>query len=351
MGTSQQECEGKGCCWAPAQFDGAPHVDLPWCFTPNAAPSEYRATRVEEAAGAWCCGRLALRGGCDVVGSAAQQGPCGRRVLNATSSLPACTLCLPFRACRRCGCRAGVKARHAARAWARRSGELAASSLAGCTCTFVRAIRPSHAVPSVPASHNGPEYSSVAPSDLLSHAFTSPGCFGGPAGAAAGPDSSRPGHPAGQADRPPLAALGGPALAVQVAAAQRQGRRRRLPCTSARTRRRRRRQHEADLAGWRHPSGAQGGALWPGSVPRRPRPARLGRRQRRHAVQHDRHPAGVQGKLGGPPPCPTARHARAPRQWRPGSLPALPEQLPAADLEPQPAVGARRISTWSCSRG
>lgn len=48
---SQAECEGKGCCWAPAQFDGAPHADLPWCFTTNAGPSEYRATRVEEEAG------------------------------------------------------------------------------------------------------------------------------------------------------------------------------------------------------------------------------------------------------------------------------------------------------------
>ncbi|KAL4423393.1 hypothetical protein ABPG77_004324 [Micractinium sp. CCAP 211/92] len=51
MGMSQAECEGKGCCWAPAQFDGAPHVDLPWCFTPNAGPSEYRAARVKEATG------------------------------------------------------------------------------------------------------------------------------------------------------------------------------------------------------------------------------------------------------------------------------------------------------------
>ncbi|KAL4448262.1 hypothetical protein ABPG75_005481 [Micractinium tetrahymenae] len=51
VGMSQAECEGKGCCWSPADFDGAPHVDLPWCFTPNAGPSEYRAARVEEVSG------------------------------------------------------------------------------------------------------------------------------------------------------------------------------------------------------------------------------------------------------------------------------------------------------------
>lgn len=39
---SQQECESQNCCWVPAQFPGAPHVDLPWCFHPNAEPSEYR---------------------------------------------------------------------------------------------------------------------------------------------------------------------------------------------------------------------------------------------------------------------------------------------------------------------
>lgn len=30
-GITQDACESKGCCWAPADFDGAPHADLPWC--------------------------------------------------------------------------------------------------------------------------------------------------------------------------------------------------------------------------------------------------------------------------------------------------------------------------------
>lgn len=29
-GVTQAQCESKGCCWAPAKFEGAPHVDLPW---------------------------------------------------------------------------------------------------------------------------------------------------------------------------------------------------------------------------------------------------------------------------------------------------------------------------------
>lgn len=48
VGMSPQECEDKGCCWLPAEFEGAPHVDLPWCFQPNAGASEYRATNAQE---------------------------------------------------------------------------------------------------------------------------------------------------------------------------------------------------------------------------------------------------------------------------------------------------------------
>lgn len=43
---SQQECDDQGCCWVPADFEGAPHVDLPWCFKPNAEPSEYRVAEL-----------------------------------------------------------------------------------------------------------------------------------------------------------------------------------------------------------------------------------------------------------------------------------------------------------------
>lgn len=52
---SPQECEGRGCCWAPAEFEGAPHVDLPWCFKQNAAPSAYRAIDLQAGAGALGC--------------------------------------------------------------------------------------------------------------------------------------------------------------------------------------------------------------------------------------------------------------------------------------------------------
>ena len=41
VGVTREGCEAKGCCWQPAEFAGAPHVDLPRCFTPNAGPSEY----------------------------------------------------------------------------------------------------------------------------------------------------------------------------------------------------------------------------------------------------------------------------------------------------------------------
>lgn len=71
---SQAECEGKGCCWAPAQFDGAPHVDLPWCFTPNAGPSEYRAARVKEATGAAAAGCIPSGQACGACDWDAQGG-------------------------------------------------------------------------------------------------------------------------------------------------------------------------------------------------------------------------------------------------------------------------------------
>lgn len=44
---TQAECEGKGCCWAPAEFEGAPHVDLPWCFKANAGDSKYQADELD----------------------------------------------------------------------------------------------------------------------------------------------------------------------------------------------------------------------------------------------------------------------------------------------------------------
>ena len=49
---TQQECEGKGCCWAPAEFEGAPHVDLPWCFKANAGASKYQAEELDWGEGA-----------------------------------------------------------------------------------------------------------------------------------------------------------------------------------------------------------------------------------------------------------------------------------------------------------
>ena len=54
---SPQECEQKGCCWLPAAFPGAPHVDLPWCFRPNAEPSEYRVADLRQGEGGCCRGR------------------------------------------------------------------------------------------------------------------------------------------------------------------------------------------------------------------------------------------------------------------------------------------------------
>lgn len=41
VGITQKICEDRGCCWNPAEFKGAPHVDVAWCFHPNAGPSEY----------------------------------------------------------------------------------------------------------------------------------------------------------------------------------------------------------------------------------------------------------------------------------------------------------------------
>ena len=46
-GMTQGECESKGCCWAPAEFEGAPHVDLPWCFKANAGDSRYQADELD----------------------------------------------------------------------------------------------------------------------------------------------------------------------------------------------------------------------------------------------------------------------------------------------------------------
>ena len=52
VGITPAQCESKGCCWAPSEFEGAPHVDLPWCFTANAAPAAYRVAELREGAGA-----------------------------------------------------------------------------------------------------------------------------------------------------------------------------------------------------------------------------------------------------------------------------------------------------------
>lgn len=53
VGITQAQCEAKGCCWAPSEFEGAPHVDLPWCFTANADRSAgYRVTELREGPGA-----------------------------------------------------------------------------------------------------------------------------------------------------------------------------------------------------------------------------------------------------------------------------------------------------------
>ncbi|GAB4817380.1 hypothetical protein N2152v2_004426 [Parachlorella kessleri] len=51
VGITQDVCEDKGCCWVPAEFKGAPSVDLPWCFHPNNAASEYRFTNIDVRAG------------------------------------------------------------------------------------------------------------------------------------------------------------------------------------------------------------------------------------------------------------------------------------------------------------
>lgn len=41
VGIDENECQRRGCLWAPAAFEGGPHLDLPWCFTPNDDPSTY----------------------------------------------------------------------------------------------------------------------------------------------------------------------------------------------------------------------------------------------------------------------------------------------------------------------
>jgi len=41
IGITAEECRDRGCCWLPAGFEGAPHIDLPWCFYSNDEPSTY----------------------------------------------------------------------------------------------------------------------------------------------------------------------------------------------------------------------------------------------------------------------------------------------------------------------
>lgn len=43
IGMDPAECTNRGCCWIPAEFQGAPYVDLPWCFRLNNDPSTYAA--------------------------------------------------------------------------------------------------------------------------------------------------------------------------------------------------------------------------------------------------------------------------------------------------------------------
>lgn len=41
IGITAEQCKDQGCCWLPAEFEGAPHIDLPWCFYSNNDPSTY----------------------------------------------------------------------------------------------------------------------------------------------------------------------------------------------------------------------------------------------------------------------------------------------------------------------
>jgi Glycosyl hydrolases family 31/N-terminal barrel of NtMGAM and CtMGAM, maltase-glucoamylase/Trefoil (P-type) domain len=41
VGITADQCKDQGCCWQPAEFEGAPHIDLPWCFYSNNEPSTY----------------------------------------------------------------------------------------------------------------------------------------------------------------------------------------------------------------------------------------------------------------------------------------------------------------------
>jgi len=44
LGITAEQCIDQGCCWLPAEFEGAPHIDVPWCFYSNSDPSAYAIT-------------------------------------------------------------------------------------------------------------------------------------------------------------------------------------------------------------------------------------------------------------------------------------------------------------------
>lgn len=81
VGMSQLECESRTCCWHPAEFETFPHVDLPWCFKPNANASEYgleTASRTREC-WAWAgflSGEGVAVGGLSWAGHARECGRC-----------------------------------------------------------------------------------------------------------------------------------------------------------------------------------------------------------------------------------------------------------------------------------
>ena len=140
---SQQDCEGRGCCWRTAEFPGAPHVDLPWCFQPNAGRSDYRATDVQEGKGAcWGAGIFGAAGsnapGSSTQSSSVPGGP-GRqsgsqagsaRKLKLHEHPPSWCRCRCHCCCRRQrACHTGDAHQHSARAGPRHRGALHASVL------------------------------------------------------------------------------------------------------------------------------------------------------------------------------------------------------------------------------
>ncbi len=48
VGITAQQCRDQGCCWSPAEFEGSPHIDLPWCFHSNNEPSTYAVGSIDQ---------------------------------------------------------------------------------------------------------------------------------------------------------------------------------------------------------------------------------------------------------------------------------------------------------------